>query len=139
MDGVTWQKYETGLEGRRADLHSRVHRGAYRAQPSRRVCIPKPGGRQRPPGVAALEDKTAQQGVARILSRVGLKGEVFSAVDGGRAGRCGGAGSLAYTGDMSDGKEEREERERRRAEEKPWEREDRVERGEPEWEPEYGE
>ena len=51
----------------------------------------------------------------------------------------GDAGWLAYTGGMSDGKEEREERERRRAEEKPWEREDRVERGEPEWEPEYGE
>lgn len=57
-----------------------------------------------------------------------------SAVGGG-----GDAGWLAYTGGMSDGKEEREERERRRAEEKPWEREDRVERGEPEWEPEYGE
>jgi hypothetical protein len=51
----------------------------------------------------------------------------------------GDAGWWAYTGGMSDGKEEREERERRRAEEKPWEREDRVERGEPEWEPEYGE
>src|ERR1051325_8889322 len=36
VDGVTWQEYETGLEGRLADLHSRVHRGAYRAQPSRR-------------------------------------------------------------------------------------------------------
>ena len=37
VDGVTWQEHETGLEGRLADLHSRVHRGAYRAQPSRRV------------------------------------------------------------------------------------------------------
>jgi hypothetical protein len=55
VDGVTWQEYETGLEGRLADLHSRVHRGAYRAQPSRRVYIPKPDGRQRPLGVAALD------------------------------------------------------------------------------------
>jgi len=37
VDGVTWQEYDTGLEGRLIDLHSRVHRGAYRAKPSRRV------------------------------------------------------------------------------------------------------
>jgi RNA-directed DNA polymerase len=45
VDGVTWEEYETGLEGRLADLHSRVHRGAYRTQPSRRVYIPKADGR----------------------------------------------------------------------------------------------
>src|SRR6516162_4373247 len=45
--GMTWQEYETGLEGRLAHLHSRVHRGAYRALPSRRVYIPKGDGRQR--------------------------------------------------------------------------------------------
>ena len=39
VDGISWQEYETGLEGRLAELHSRVHRGAYRAQPSRRVYI----------------------------------------------------------------------------------------------------
>src|ERR1700680_4756493 len=57
VDGITWQEYEAGLEGRLADLHSRVHRGAYRALPSRRVFIPKPDGRQRPPGGGAVEDK----------------------------------------------------------------------------------
>jgi RNA-directed DNA polymerase len=46
VDGVTWQEYETGLEDRLVDLHSRVHRGAYRAQPSRRVYIPKADGRK---------------------------------------------------------------------------------------------
>src|SRR5215469_16764913 len=61
VDGITWQEYETGLAGRLSDLHSRVHRGAYRAQPSRRVYIPKSDGRQRPLGVAALEDKIVQQ------------------------------------------------------------------------------
>ena len=60
VDGVTWQEYEAGLEGRLLDLHGRVHRGAYRARPSRRVFIPKPDGRQRPLGVAALEDKVVQ-------------------------------------------------------------------------------
>ena len=57
VDGVRWKEYEAGLEGRLADLHSRIHRGAYRAQASRRVYIPKADGRQRPLGVAALEDK----------------------------------------------------------------------------------
>jgi RNA-directed DNA polymerase len=70
VDGVTWQEYETGLEGRLVDLHSRVHRGAYRAQPSRRVLIPKPDGRQRPLGVAALEDKIVQQAVVTILNQI---------------------------------------------------------------------
>src|SRR5262249_42727077 len=69
VDGVTWQEYETGLEGRLVDLHSRVHRGAYRAQPSRRVYIPKSDGRQRPLGVAALEDKIVQQAVVTILNQ----------------------------------------------------------------------
>ena len=70
VDGVTWQEYETGLDDRLADLHSRVHRGAYRAQPSRRVYIPKPDGRQRPLGVAALEDKIVQQAVVTILNQI---------------------------------------------------------------------
>ena len=54
VDGVTWQEYETGLEDRLVDLHNRVHRGAYRAQPSRRVYIPKADGRQRPLGIATV-------------------------------------------------------------------------------------
>ncbi len=70
VDGVTWTEYETGLERRLADLHSRVHRGAYRAQPSRRVYIPKADGRQRPLGIAALEDKIVQQAVVSILNQI---------------------------------------------------------------------
>jgi RNA-directed DNA polymerase len=70
VDGTTWQEYETGLEGRLNDLHSRIHRGAYRAKPSRRVYIPKADGRQRPLGVAALEDKIVQQAVVTILNAI---------------------------------------------------------------------
>jgi len=70
VDGVTWQEYEAGLEGRLLDLQGRVHRGAYRAKPSRRVFIPKPDGRQRPLGVAALEDKVVQQAVVTILNQI---------------------------------------------------------------------
>jgi RNA-directed DNA polymerase len=70
VDHLTWQEYETGLEARLADLHGRVHRGSYRAQPSRRVYIPKPDGRQRPLGIAALEDKIVQQAVVTILTQI---------------------------------------------------------------------
>jgi len=70
VDGVRWQEYETGLEDRLTDLHSRVHRGVYRAQPSRRVYIPKADGRQRPLGIAALEDKIVQQAVVTILNQI---------------------------------------------------------------------
>jgi len=70
VDGVTWQEYESGLENRLVDLHSRVHRGAYRALPSRRVYLQKEDGRQRPLGVAALEDKIVQQAVVTILNQI---------------------------------------------------------------------
>lgn len=70
VDDVTWQEYETGLEDRLIDLHGRVHRGGFRALPSRRVYIPKGDGRQRPLGVAALEDKLVQQAVATILNQI---------------------------------------------------------------------
>src|SRR5256712_7114982 len=70
VDGVTWEEYETGLEDRLVDLHGRIHRGAYRAQPSRRVYIEKEDGRQRPLGVAALADKIVQQAVVTILNQI---------------------------------------------------------------------
>jgi RNA-directed DNA polymerase len=70
VDGMTWRDYEAGLGHRLEDLHSRVHRGAYRAQPSRRVYIPKPDGRQRPLAVAALEDKIVQRATATVLNAI---------------------------------------------------------------------
>ena len=70
IDGLTWQEYETGLEDRLVDLHSRAHRGTYRAKPSRRVFIPKADGRQRPLGITALEDKIVQQAVVTILNQI---------------------------------------------------------------------
>ena len=70
VDGLTWKEYETGLEDRLQDLHSRVHRGAYRALPSKRRWIPKPNGKQRPLGIAALEDKIVQQAVVKVLNHI---------------------------------------------------------------------
>jgi RNA-directed DNA polymerase len=71
VDGMTWEEYGRDLEVRLADLHGRIHRGAYRAQPSRRVWIPKADGRQRPLGVAALEDKIVQYAVGTVLNQIG--------------------------------------------------------------------
>ena len=70
MDGLTWQAYEADLDRNIADLHARLHKGAYRALPSRRVYIPKPDGRQRPLAVAALEDKIVQRATIGILNAI---------------------------------------------------------------------
>jgi RNA-directed DNA polymerase len=70
VDGVTWEEYGGDLEGRLADLHGRIQRGAYRAKPSRRVWIPKADGRQRPLGIAALEDKIVQHAVGTVLNQI---------------------------------------------------------------------
>jgi len=70
IDGVTWDQYEVGLPDKLADLHGRVQRGAYRAQPSRRQYIPKPDGRLRSLGVAALEDKIVQRALVAVLNAI---------------------------------------------------------------------
>src|SRR6202140_2710140 len=70
VDGVTWQDYEADLDRRIEDLSDRVHRGAYRAQPSRRRYIPKPDGRLRPLAVAALEDKVVQRATTALLNAI---------------------------------------------------------------------
>ena len=70
VDGLTWQEYERDLDKRLEDLHSRVHRGTYRALPSKRAYIPKADGRQRPLGIAALEDKIVQHAVGRVLNQI---------------------------------------------------------------------
>jgi group II intron reverse transcriptase/maturase len=70
VDGVTWEDYEADLEPRLEDLHRRVHRGAYRPQPSRRTYLPKADGRQRPLAVAALEDKIVQGACAMVLNAI---------------------------------------------------------------------
>jgi RNA-directed DNA polymerase len=70
VDGLTWQTYEADLDRNLTDLHSRVHRGAYRALPSRRQYIPKADGRQRPIAIAALEDKVVQRATVAVLNAI---------------------------------------------------------------------
>jgi RNA-directed DNA polymerase len=70
VDGMTWRDYEADLETNLQSLHERVHRGTYRALPSRRKYIRKPDGRQRPLGIAALEDKILQRAVVAVLNAI---------------------------------------------------------------------
>jgi RNA-directed DNA polymerase len=70
LDGVTWSDYGRELEARLPDLHDRVQSGRYRAQPSKRSWIPKPDGRQRPLGIASLEDKIVQQALVWVLNEI---------------------------------------------------------------------
>jgi hypothetical protein len=70
VDGVTWEQYAEQLEDNLRDLHTRLHRGAYRARPSRRSYIPKADGRQRPLGIASLEDKIVQRAVVEVLNAI---------------------------------------------------------------------
>ena len=67
---MTWEAYGQDLEVNLRDLHARVHAGRYRARPSRRAYIPKADGRQRPLGIAALEDKIVQRAVVEVLNAV---------------------------------------------------------------------
>ena len=70
VDGVTWKDYAADLEANLTDLRDRIHRGAYRALPSRRVYIPKADGRQRPLAVAVLEDKIVQRAAATVFEAI---------------------------------------------------------------------
>lgn len=70
VDEVTWKEYGHGLEDRIRDLHARVQSGAYRAQPSKRIYLLKPDGRQRPIGIAAMEDKIVQMAMGTVLEQI---------------------------------------------------------------------
>ncbi len=70
VDEVTWKEYGQGLEERLADLHAEVHSGRYHAKPSKRIYLPKPDGKQRPIGIAAMEDKIVQQAVCWVLEQI---------------------------------------------------------------------
>ncbi len=70
IDEQTWDDYYENHYNQIDDLHERVHKGSYRAQPVRRTYILKEDGRQRPLGIAALEDKIVQQAVRIVLNQI---------------------------------------------------------------------
>ena len=86
VDGMTWYDYEADLELRIEDLHGRVHRGAYRPQPSRRAYIDKADGKQRPLAIAALEDKIVQGATVMVLNAI-YEGDFVGFSYGFRPGR----------------------------------------------------
>ena len=88
IDGVTWAEYSENYEAKIVDLHSRVHRGTYRAQPSKRTWIPKLDGKLRPLGIAALEDKIVQRAVRTVLECI-YEEEFLGFSYGYRPGRSG--------------------------------------------------
>ena len=87
VDGVTWREYGDGLDERLLDLHGRVHRGAYRAKPVRRVEIPKPDGGVRLLGIVSLEDKIVQRAVVDNLLNPIYESEFYGFSYGFRPGR----------------------------------------------------
>jgi group II intron reverse transcriptase/maturase len=86
VDGVSWEEYGRDLEGNLQDLHARLHRGAYRAKPSRRAYVPKADGRQRALGVAAVEDKILQRATVEVLNAI-YEGDFLGFSYGFRPGR----------------------------------------------------
>ncbi len=70
VDGVTKEKYGQDLESNLLGLHDRLKSKRYRHQPIRRVHIPKDGGRTRPIGISALEDKVVQGAVRNVLDAI---------------------------------------------------------------------
>ena len=86
MDGVTWQDYEAKLEDNLRELHARVQRGTYRAQPVRRRFIPKADGKQRPLGITVVEDKIVQRAVVAVLGAI-YEEDFLGCSYGFRAGR----------------------------------------------------
>ena len=86
IDEVTWQEYERDRETSIEALHGRIHRGAYRAKPSKRIYIPKPDGRQRPIGIAALEDKIVQKATVWVMQCI-YEQDFLGFSYGGRPGR----------------------------------------------------
>ena len=87
VDKVTWHEYEEGLDARLRDLHQRIHTGAYRAEPVRRVNIPKPDGSTRPLGIASLEDKIVQRAVVDVILNPIYEVEFLGFSHGFRPGR----------------------------------------------------
>ena len=70
VDGVTYEEYEKDAARNIRELHQRLKDGKYRAQPLRRVYIPKENGKQRPISIPALEDKLVQKVMVEILNAI---------------------------------------------------------------------
>ena len=111
VDGLTWRDYGDGLAAKLSHLHARIHRGGYRAQPSRRRYIPKPDGRQRPHRGAGGQDRPAGDGrTAECHLRGGLPRLQLRFPGGSQPARCAGCtggGDRAHGGELDPGRRHR--------------------------------
>ncbi len=70
VDRETWTSYGSKLSERIKEIHERLQQQSYDLQPSLRIWLPKPDGRKRLIGIAALEDKIVQQALSWILGSI---------------------------------------------------------------------
>ena len=70
VDGVTYQKYEKDAARKIQQLHERLKESKYRAQPLRRIYIPKENGKERPISIPSLEDKIVQKATGEVLNAI---------------------------------------------------------------------
>ncbi len=70
VDGATWKDYGEQLTSNIADLHGRIHRGAYRAKPGRRSYIEKADGSERALAIGSIEDKIVQSAMSEVLNAI---------------------------------------------------------------------
>ena len=70
VDNITAKEYAVNLHENLYNLLGRLQRGQYVAQPVKRIWIDKEGGKKRPIGISALEDKIVQKAVAKIMEAV---------------------------------------------------------------------
>ena len=70
IDEMTVEEYKGNLRENITELHRKLVSREYRAQPARRVWIPKGDGGQRPLAILVLEDKIVQRAVAMLLEAI---------------------------------------------------------------------
>jgi RNA-directed DNA polymerase len=70
VDGVTFKQYDVHTWEKIPILHEKLKSGEYRAQPLKRVYIPKEDGRQRPISIPSLEDKIVQRATVKLLNAI---------------------------------------------------------------------
>ena len=103
VDGVTFEQYEANLESNLRALVGRLKGKCYHAKLVRRKYIPKAGGKLRPLGIPALEDKLLQVAVAKILGSI-YETEFSDASWGYRPGRGPQQASRVLAGRLAIGR-----------------------------------
>lgn len=71
VDGVSFEGIESeGREKWLAEIREELHEKRYKAQPVRRVMIPKPGGGQRPLGIPTIRDRVVQTAAKLVVEPI---------------------------------------------------------------------